>query len=406
MGWRDLCDAVTQAGDMPVGLVLLIPRMSLSYAVAAVAMMARAIARVIGTSSSHEVKANLRILIVTDYMPPQTHGIAIRFRQYINFMRRDGHEVHVFCTDSVKQTETSFDHPNLPSITNPYNSRNKMAYTAGVKLAWYLSAKQWDLVHVVCPSNICFAVLPVAAWRRIPIYVSHHVEMEYYIYEYVKMKLFADFGTLMYWLNTKLPCFKLAHCNAAPTLKFLNSHLPPSLTGFVRKRIPSGVAAERFKVDSPEQLLEERRQLLLKCGIAADADVCVLVMVQRLAPEKGTIKALEALAQIPPSAAGQKTLHGRPVHILIAGDGPSRKTLTAYAEAHKVDATFIGNVPNETLPPLYRAADVFVTCSTSETFGLTVLEALACGTPAVLPHCGVFDELWSECVTVMPNARC
>ena len=41
-----------------------------------------------------------------------------------------------------------------------------------------------------------------------------------------------------------------------------------------------------------------------------------------------------------------------------------------------------------------RAADLFVTCSTSETYGLTVLEALACGTPAVLPHCGVFDELW------------
>ena len=194
MRWRELKTAIAGAGDMPIGLMLLIPRMSLSYSVIAVAMVARAIARVIGTASSIEGKANLRILIVTDYMPPQTHGIAIRFRQYINFMRRDGHEVHVFCTDSVKQTETSFDHPNLPSITNPYNSRNKMAYNAGVKLAWYLSAKQWDLVHVVCPSNICWAVLPVAAWRRIPIYVSHHVEMEYYIYEYVKMKLFADFG--------------------------------------------------------------------------------------------------------------------------------------------------------------------------------------------------------------------
>ena len=51
-------------------------------------------------------------------------------------------------------------------------------------------------------------------------------------------------------------------------------------------------------------------------------------------------------------------------------------------------------MPNDQLPPLYRAADVFVTCSTSETFGLTVLESLACGTPVVLPHCGVFDELW------------
>jgi len=395
MRWRELKTAIAGAGDMPIGLMLLIPRMSLSYSVIAVAMLARAIARVIGTASSIEGKANLRILIVTDYMPPQTHGIAIRFRQYINFMRRDGHEVHVFCTDSVKQTETSFDHPNLPSITNPYNSRNKMAYNAGVKLAWYLSAKQWDLVHVVCPSNICWAVLPVAAWRRIPIYVSHHVEMEYYIYEYVKMKLFADFGMLMYWLNTKLPCILMAQVNAAPTLNFLNSHFDLKLSGFVRHRIPSGVAAERFKVDSPEQLVQERLALLCKCGLPADSDACVLVMVQRLAPEKGTIRALEALATIKRTKAGLRSLDGkRPVHVLIAGDGPSRAGLTAFANEHEVPATFVGNIPNMELPPLYRAADVFVTCSTSETFGLTVLEALACGTPAVLPHCGVFDELW------------
>ena len=181
-------------GDMPMGLLLFVPRLSLSYTVVGAAMVCRGAARMVGTTSSYVPKANMRILIVTDYMPPQTHGIAIRFRQYIDYMRRAGHEVHVFCTNTVRETETSFDHPNLPAITNPYNTRNKMAYTAGVKLAWYLSAKQWDIVHVVCPSNICWAVLPVVAWRRIPCYVSHHVDMEYYIYEYVKLKVCADFG--------------------------------------------------------------------------------------------------------------------------------------------------------------------------------------------------------------------
>ena len=210
-------------------------------------------------------------------------------------------------------------------------------------------------------------------------------------------------------------------------------------------------------------------------------------MVQRLAPEKGTIRALEALATIKRTKAGLLSLDGkRPVHVMIAGDGPSRAGLTAFAKEHQIPATFVGNIPNmevrssaarasvprirpsvprichlalhlaerhakpslpptapphpfsttgpphplslrhrvmpwqpsrqcslsltsdaaslplstplshlpTQLPPLYRAADVFVTCSTSETFGLTVLEALACGTPAVLPHCGVFDELW------------
>ena len=69
---------------------------------------------------------------------------------------------------------------------------------AGIKLAWYLGAKQWDLVHLVMPSNIAWPVLPVAAWRRIPIYVSHHVDMHFYVYEYVKLKVLADFGYTLY----------------------------------------------------------------------------------------------------------------------------------------------------------------------------------------------------------------
>ena len=204
--WQSFIDM----GDMPVALFLFLPRIAFSYFVVALAMLGRACARLVSAASSYEMKANLRILIVTDYMPPQTHGIAIRFRQYIDYMRKEGHEVHVFCTNTVREKETSFDHPNLPSITNPYNVKNKMAYNAGVKLSWFLSAKQWDLVHVVCPSNICWAVLPVAAWRRIPIYVSHHVDMEYYVYEYVKAKAAATFGWSMYWLLTKFPCQLLA----------------------------------------------------------------------------------------------------------------------------------------------------------------------------------------------------
>ena len=75
--WRKLCailKAWRSAGDIPGMLVVFIPRLTVSYMVVTVAQMARAIARLVGTSSSYEPKANLRILIITDYMPPQTHG--------------------------------------------------------------------------------------------------------------------------------------------------------------------------------------------------------------------------------------------------------------------------------------------------------------------------------------------
>lgn len=131
IGWRDFSTAAYGMGGLPLALMLFVPRTCLSFFVVGLAMVARAVARLVQTASSYERKANLRILIITDYMPPQTHGIAIRFRHYIDYMRRAGHEVQVFCTNTVRETESSFDHPNLPSIVNPYNVKNKMAYSAG-----------------------------------------------------------------------------------------------------------------------------------------------------------------------------------------------------------------------------------------------------------------------------------
>jgi hypothetical protein len=60
------------------------------------------------TTSSYEKKANLRILIVTDYTPPQTHGIAIRFQHYITNMRRAGHEVQVYSTNLSRVRSPAF----------------------------------------------------------------------------------------------------------------------------------------------------------------------------------------------------------------------------------------------------------------------------------------------------------
>jgi mannosylfructose-phosphate synthase len=55
---------------------------------------------------------------------------------------------------------------------------------------------------------------------------------------------------------------------------------------------------------------------------------------------------------------------------------------------------FSGFVPEELLPDVYRAADVFVLPSRYEPFGMAAVEAMACGTPTVLTtHGGLFKSL-------------
>jgi glycosyltransferase involved in cell wall biosynthesis len=101
----------------------------------------------------------------------------------------------------------------------------------------------------------------------------------------------------------------------------------------------------------------------------------IFLFAGRLAPEKN----LEAFLSL--DLPGSK---------LIAGDGPSRRALEAsYPEAH-----FLGVKDAEALAGLYASADVFVFPSRTDTFGIVLIEALACGLPvAALPVPGPLDVI-------------
>jgi glycosyltransferase involved in cell wall biosynthesis len=75
---------------------------------------------------------------------------------------------------------------------------------------------------------------------------------------------------------------------------------------------------------------------------------------------------------------------------LVVGDGPDRASL----ERRYTNATFTGALSGEALTRAYASADVLVFPSRTDTFGLVMLEALACGTPvAAYPVTGPRDIL-------------
>ena len=110
------------------------------------------------------------------------------------------------------------------------------------------------------------------------------------------------------------------------------------------------------------------------------------VHVGRLAAEKGIATIIDAFAlasrSLPPGA----------IRLIIAGVGPCEAELRARAPKH---VTFLGYLNRKTmLPRLYASGDAFVFSSLTETLGLVVLEAMACGLPVVAtPAGGVADHL-------------
>ena len=93
-------------------------------------------------------------------------------------------------------------------------------------------------------------------------------------------------------------------------------------------------------------------------------------------------------------AVAQLRSCGQSVVLVWAGDGPERQVLAAVGESLGVPMRFLGFCNQSQLPAVYRAADVLALPSESETWGLVVNEAMACGTPCVVSEaCGCAPDM-------------
>jgi phosphatidyl-myo-inositol dimannoside synthase len=109
-------------------------------------------------------------------------------------------------------------------------------------------------------------------------------------------------------------------------------------------------------------------------------EYAVLTVARLAGPDgyKGHDRVMKLLPKLASRLAG-------PVVYCVAGVGEDRDRLERLSQtlgvAHMV--RFLGKVPHDDLPDLYRASDLFALPSTGEGFGIATIEAMACGTPAI-----------------------
>jgi len=129
--------------------------------------------------------------------------------------------------------------------------------------------------------------------------------------------------------------------------------------------------------------------------ISLDYESPVFFFVGRHAEQKGVEHLIYGFKKFLES-------HGKGT-LVVGGDGHMRKSFEEFTEILELEnhVEFEGFIPEKQLQNYYRAADIFVSPSINEPFGLTISEALNCGTKVVCTESGINELLPSESVTLV-----
>jgi len=279
----------------------------------------------------------LRILLATDAWRPQVNGVVRTWETSIAHLQKRGHEVEVI-------------HPGLfASLPVPFYREIRLAVPSRRRVARLVRSFAPDVVHVATEGPIGLAVRAFCRRSRWRFSTSYHSKFPEYLQELARVPARWTYR-FMRWFHSASSAVMVS----TPTLEADLAAL-----GFRNLcRWSRGVDLTLF-TPRPKTWTEYRRPVLLYAG--------------RVSKEKN-IDALFALEH-----AGTR---------VVVGDGPMREK---WQREHP-DVVFLGYRTGLALAEAYANADLFVFPSKTDTFGLVMIEAMACGVPvAAYPVVGPID---------------
>lgn len=334
----------------------------------------------------------MRIGLFTDTYPPFINGVSTSVYMLKKALEKKGHQVFVVTMNNegllykFDEDNTVIRIPGLPIGIYDYRVTTVYPLRAmNIIRKWKL-----DVIHSHTEFSVGTFARFIARQYNIPLVHTYHTLYEDYIY-YITKGYFDKPSKKVVEYLTKFYCDGTANELIVPTKKIYDLFKEKYNVDKNIYVIPTGIEIERFYVENVN--LKDIEKVREKIGVSSkDFNV---IFVGRLAKEKNIDLLLDA----------QKFINekNKKINLIIVGDGPDmdeyKKTTKKLGITKNV--FFVGKVPWEDIPKYYRVADVFATASTSETQGLTVIEAMAA---SVAPIC-IDDESFRNTVMDGLNGR-
>ena len=311
----------------------------------------------------------MRIGLFTDTYFPQVSGVATSIRTLKTELEKLGHTVFIFTTtDKDVNRYEDWQIIRIPSVPFFAFKDRRIAYR-GFSTALEIARQyQLDIIHTQTEFSLGLLGVWIAKELRIPVVHTYHTQYEDYV-RYIAKGMVIRPSMVKYIVRGFMSDLDGVICPSEIVYDLLMKYKVK-----VEKRvIPTGIELAKF--ERPEITSENMADLREKLGISNQETM--LLSLSRVSYEKNIQAALAALPTV---------LEENPdVKLVVAGDGPYLSDLKAQAKRLGItDAVvFTGMIAPSETALYYKAADFFISASTSETQGLTYLESLASGTPII-----------------------
>ena len=328
-------------------------------------------------------------------MSPEYFPISGGTGAYVYYLSRQlqklGHNVHIITRHNVNSTEI-VDGVNITYIKcegNPVTKYWGFARSAFKKLEELNKKFAFDIIHANLPLVPNFAIPEESANVLIStVHSTWKGEAEAIKHEGLRRlntneKFMLRFNSLLKSSEKKL-------MTRSDALIAVSKYTKKELTEFYDVDeekihvIYNGVDVQKFKPNRDKAGL--RRELGL------DEKQKIILYVGRLYQRKGLTTLLQSIPKV--------IQNFRNVKIVISGEGfkQNEEKLTRLAEKLNIEnsVSFVGYFPDEKLPDLYAASDIFVLPALYENFPFAILEAQSTGLPVISTKVGGIPELVTD----------
>lgn len=316
----------------------------------------------------------MRIGIFTETYTPYISGLVTSEVMLKKALEKKGHEVYVV-TANLESFHYEYDEKEkvlkIPGIpTGIYNSRLTSIYP----IQALNKIKSWnlDIIHSQTEFAIGSFARLLAKQYNIPIVHTYHTMYEDYVH-YITKGYFNKSSKKIVEYLTKFYCDKTINELIVPTKKAYDLFKEKYNVQRNIHIIPTGIEVERFYKEKIEE--KEINELKRKYNIKKND--FTLIFVGRIAEEKNVPYIIEVMKKI-----GEKRNN---IKLLIIGDGPDKEKYEKLVKKINTEKNiiFTGKVSWDKIPVYYNLGNAFISASTTETQGLTIIEAMAASLPAL-----------------------